>query len=292
MTAASPFERAIRLAGSESKLAQATGYSQVAINKARRRGSVSPAMALAVHRFTRGAVPASALRPDLWARPQDVPMAADLPKERGGNGMAAEDRAASGAARGSLRPGHSGWTAARVALLRRRWTEGASAGAIAMELGRGISRSAVLGKVYRLKLPRPDAGSRSAPARQGWSKSASEQGGPPRPVAESGEKSALRRAFQALGIEPPDSEPDLRHLRAGTHTAFGVPCGFLELGDLTCRWPVGTPGHPDFVFCGAMAFQHHPYCLPHCLIAYRREGGERCRAPDRESLKPGAKDAA
>jgi|SRR5580692_3050809 DNA-binding transcriptional regulator YdaS (Cro superfamily) len=68
------FARAIRIAGSECKLAQATGYSQVAINKAKRRGSVSPAMALAVHRFTGGVVPASALRPDLWARPQDVPL--------------------------------------------------------------------------------------------------------------------------------------------------------------------------------------------------------------------------
>jgi DNA-binding transcriptional regulator YdaS (Cro superfamily) len=68
------FARAIRIAGSECKLAAATGYSQVAINKARRRGSVSPRMALAVHRFTGGAVPASALRPDLWARPQDVPI--------------------------------------------------------------------------------------------------------------------------------------------------------------------------------------------------------------------------
>jgi DNA-binding transcriptional regulator YdaS (Cro superfamily) len=74
MDATEAFARAIRIAGSECKLAQATGYSQVAINKAKRRGSVSPAMALAVHRFTAGAVPASALRPDLWARAQDVPI--------------------------------------------------------------------------------------------------------------------------------------------------------------------------------------------------------------------------
>jgi DNA-binding transcriptional regulator YdaS (Cro superfamily) len=74
MDAFQAFARAIRIAGSECKLAQATGYSQVAINKAKRRGSVSPAMALAVHRFTAGAVPASALRPDLWARSQDVPV--------------------------------------------------------------------------------------------------------------------------------------------------------------------------------------------------------------------------
>jgi DNA-binding transcriptional regulator YdaS (Cro superfamily) len=81
MDTAAAFARAIRLAGSEGKLAAATGYSQVAINKARRRGVVSPAMALAVHRFTGAAVPASALRPDLWARPQDVPLpAARAPK--------------------------------------------------------------------------------------------------------------------------------------------------------------------------------------------------------------------
>jgi DNA-binding transcriptional regulator YdaS (Cro superfamily) len=74
MDATAAFERAIRIAGSQCKLAAATGYSQVAINKAKRRGCVSPKMALAVHRFTGGAVPASALRPDLWARPQDVPI--------------------------------------------------------------------------------------------------------------------------------------------------------------------------------------------------------------------------
>ena len=81
MDANAAFERAIRIAGSQCKLAAATGYSQVAINKAKRRGSVSPAMALAVHRFTSGVVPASALRPDLWARPQDVPIT-DAPAGR------------------------------------------------------------------------------------------------------------------------------------------------------------------------------------------------------------------
>ena len=83
MNAASAFERAIRLAGSQSKLAAALGFSQAAINKAKRRGSVSPEMALAVHRFTGGAVPASALRPDLWARPQDVPIVRAGPDAQG-----------------------------------------------------------------------------------------------------------------------------------------------------------------------------------------------------------------
>lgn len=67
-------ERAIQLAGSEAKLGEGTGFSQVAINKAKHRGSVSAEMALALHRFTGGAVPASELRPDLWRCPEDVPL--------------------------------------------------------------------------------------------------------------------------------------------------------------------------------------------------------------------------
>lgn len=70
-----PIERAIEFAGSEAKLGEGIGFSQVAINKAKRRGSVSAEMALAIHRFTGGHVPASALRPDLWHDAKDVPSA-------------------------------------------------------------------------------------------------------------------------------------------------------------------------------------------------------------------------
>jgi DNA-binding transcriptional regulator YdaS (Cro superfamily) len=69
----SPLEQAIKIAGSEAKLGEGCGFSQVAINKAKRRGSVSAEMALAIHRFLKGQVSASALRPDLWDKPEDVP---------------------------------------------------------------------------------------------------------------------------------------------------------------------------------------------------------------------------
>src|ERR1700733_8399378 len=46
---------------------------------------------------------------------------------------------------------NAAWTAETVALLKRLWAEGETAAAIAGRLG-GISRSAVLGKVYRLRL--------------------------------------------------------------------------------------------------------------------------------------------
>lgn len=69
----SPIEEAIEFAGSEAKLGDGIGFSQVAINKAKHKGRASPEMALAIHRFTGGAVPASKIRPDMWARPEDVP---------------------------------------------------------------------------------------------------------------------------------------------------------------------------------------------------------------------------
>lgn len=66
-------EEAIKYAGSELKLGKATGYTQNGIWQAKQRGSVTPKMALAIHRATHGAVPASDLRPDLWPTPEHVP---------------------------------------------------------------------------------------------------------------------------------------------------------------------------------------------------------------------------
>jgi len=48
------------------------------------------------------------------------------------------------------------WTAERVDLLKRLWAEGETAAVIAARLG-GMSRSAILGKVFRLRLGAADA---------------------------------------------------------------------------------------------------------------------------------------
>jgi len=53
------------------------------------------------------------------------------------------------------------WTAESVELLRRLWADGETAAAIADRLG-GMTRSAVLGKVFRLRLRTED----STPAAQ------------------------------------------------------------------------------------------------------------------------------
>jgi len=47
------------------------------------------------------------------------------------------------------------WTDERVKLLKKLWEKGVSASQIAVQLG-GVSRNAVIGKVHRLKIARPD----------------------------------------------------------------------------------------------------------------------------------------
>lgn len=63
----SPMERAIELAGSEAKLGRATGYSQVAINKAKHKERPSAEMAVAIERAV--GVPRHELRPDIFEKP-------------------------------------------------------------------------------------------------------------------------------------------------------------------------------------------------------------------------------
>lgn len=60
-------EEATRIAGNERKLAKAIGMSQHAVWHARKRGSVSPTMAIKIEKFTKGAVTRRQLRPDLFA---------------------------------------------------------------------------------------------------------------------------------------------------------------------------------------------------------------------------------
>jgi DNA-binding transcriptional regulator YdaS (Cro superfamily) len=66
--------RAIAIKESQHKLAAACGVSQALISKAKIGGRLSPRLAIAIHRATAGAVPGSALRPDLWRSPEHVPL--------------------------------------------------------------------------------------------------------------------------------------------------------------------------------------------------------------------------
>jgi DNA-binding transcriptional regulator YdaS (Cro superfamily) len=66
---------AVRIAGSQAALAEQIGRSQQLVSfLCTHAREISAEDSIGIHRATRGKVPASALRPDLWRRPEDVPV--------------------------------------------------------------------------------------------------------------------------------------------------------------------------------------------------------------------------
>ncbi len=207
----------------------------------------------------------------------------------------AQDRKTWNAARVALGLTRFAWGPESVALLRQRWAGGSSASSIAKELGAGVSRCAVLGKVHRLKLKQPEF-KRNHPRKERARPRA------PRPTSKRAgirAPSALMAAFRALGLDalfgapgpPPISSPASQGgLGWGAGRAFGPGCGLLELDEATCRWPVGEPGEAAFVFCGAAPFKRYPYCVGHCLIAYRPDSGERSDGEPLRAVAPARRD--
>ena len=131
------------------------------------------------------------------------------------------------------------WTEDGISLLRKMWAEGATAATIGARLG-GFSRSAVLGKVFRLRL--------------------------------NGEADTADR------IERAASEPDSPRRRRGPQprkTAAVPPakgpgrCTLFDLNNESCRWPMGRRG--KYLFCGvaeADVLCGIPYCARHMRRAY------------------------
>jgi GcrA cell cycle regulator len=130
------------------------------------------------------------------------------------------------------------WRDEDIALLKRLWSEGETAASIAIKLG-GISRSAVLGKIFRLRLP-PAAGKSSSSA----------------PTVRQSSSIARRRGSQ----KPlPAAKVDAR------------PKSLFELTNRCCRWPYKRPGIDKYFFCGAEEADLEngiPYCPRHMKRAY------------------------
>ena len=203
------------------------------------------------------------------------------------------------------------WTDDRVETLKRMWSEGQSASAIAKELG-GVTRNAVIGKVHRLGLSnRTEEPEAAAPA----------PAPAPEPVAR--EKPAAPRAVPQPAAAPlrpepapepvavqPDPEPE-----PSTQPAFVpvprrpiVPAGqplppqpsaneispealasvrevekrakkltLMELTERTCKWPIGDPATDKFWFCGLPSVAGKPYCEAHVGVAFQPMSSRRDR---------------
>lgn len=156
------------------------------------------------------------------------------------------------------------WTDDRVSLLKKLWVEGHSAAQIAKQLGGGVTRNAVIGKVHRLGLAGRATPSRPAkrPARPQQRPRIASAGGvaTPRP----------RMAPQppVLHLVPP-----LEPLRREDGSVTTV----LTLNDRVCKWPIGDPGTDEFAFCGRGSCAG-PYCAEHARLAFQPQQQKKKRA--------------
>ena len=154
----------------------------------------------------------------------------------------------------------AGWTEDRVGALKKLWLEGQSASQIAKQLGGGVTRNAVIGKVHRLGLS-----GRATPSQPARAASAF------RPArvraAPSAQPSAPRRMegarIEAAQPRPVASTPPLPSMQELPGTAT-----VMTLGAHMCKWPIGDPSSPEFSFCGRRASEG-VYCVEHARVAFQ-----------------------
>ena len=148
------------------------------------------------------------------------------------------------------------WTDACVETLTNLWQSGYSGSLIGVELG--LTRSAVIGKVQRLKLPsRTTLVSRrrsGAPRQKPPAKT--------RPRTRRSRSSPRQVAKARVRQRRPAAPPELG-------AAPAIPVTVLTLTPVTCNWPQGDPKLAGFHFCGREKPPYTAYCPHHAAIAYR-----------------------
>jgi GcrA cell cycle regulator len=190
------------------------------------------------------------------------------------------------------------WTDERVELLRKLWSDGLSASQVAAELGPGITRNAVIGKIHRLGLaerakttsalrPRAAKSSRpAAPAPRGGGHVGHGHvghGG----VVHGGtvHGGGVIHGNVALAFAP----QTVAVARTAPEDEVVIPLServtLMDLRESMCRWPMGDPTTPEFRFCGGRSpVGGGPYCAHHARVAYqpaqdRRRSREQLKAP-------------
>lgn len=152
------------------------------------------------------------------------------------------------------------WTEERVDVLRKLWLGGHSASQIAAELGDGVTRNAVIGKVHRLGLS-----GRGQPTstikRQRRARRASAGGVRTRRTMSIG--ATALKADYAMAVAT-----DLRPLD-DIVVPIAKRLSIDLLTEKTCKWPNGDPGEDDFHYCGHDSLDSGPYCDYHARVAYQ-----------------------
>ena len=147
------------------------------------------------------------------------------------------------------------WTPEITQRLIILWKEGRTAAWIARALGAGVSRCAVLGKVYRLGLARGPEARRARPA--------------PAPRA--------KRRREEVSVVRPAARPSgplkVRAAVASSAAMIATPASptttILAVGTGQCRWPYGHSGEAGFGLCGR-SVARGAFCAAHAAVGYQK----------------------
>lgn len=195
---------------------------------------------------------------------------------------------------------HIGWTEERTEYVKKRWAEGASATLIATELGGGVTRNGVIGKVSRLKLK--SHGPNAVKSSTRMAKRTPEQiaedsrvrstmmrkhgnAGHPKAAAIVHRAEMKKRGAQGLafklnqarkdGLSGPEALEAVLGRQKVEMPEFaedGVDVthliGLMQLTDQTCRYPIGDPLEAGFGFCGGHTQTGSKYCAGHHKRVY------------------------
>jgi GcrA cell cycle regulator len=172
------------------------------------------------------------------------------------------------------------WTDERVEHLKKLWIDGLSASQIAAELGQGITRNAVIGKVHRLGLSGREKSSSSVQSTRPRAKQ------PARTAAPRNHPPLMSRGNTALATAPRAYAPPAPRPVEEVVIPMSERVTLLELKEAMCRWPLGDPTSSDFRFCGLKTPDAGTYCTYHARIAYQPPQDRR-RERERRGLRPG-----
>jgi GcrA cell cycle regulator len=148
------------------------------------------------------------------------------------------------------------WPPARVKQLTELFHFGLSASAIALKLGAGLSRNAVIGKLQRLGLTLSARPNR-VPSRGGI------PGRPRRSPAEPWAPPA-RSIVPESAVSPPTVLVCPPERGYGAVTILGLRDGPIR----QCRWPIGEPS-AEMLYCGRQTVTGSSWCSHHHSRVWR-----------------------
>lgn len=159
------------------------------------------------------------------------------------------------------------WTDERVETLRKLWTDGHSASQIAAEIGNGITRNAVIGKVHRLGLSGRVKAPSTTVARPRVSQPRVHR---PAAVQRSGSMGGgMVRGNTALAFAPRAYEAPVLKTVEEVVLPMSERVTIMELKESMCRWPLGDPATSEFRYCGGKSDTGATYCPYHSRMAYQ-----------------------